>query len=133
LALFVVCPQIDGASTALDHALLKVAYQCASDPASLLVEADDERVKLPCVSTVMLDAANPTNRSVLLVEGDSADPIVSERFAHFRKRRGNVWKCFRCVLPESAYEQRRDGAEERVVGCIKISNSQVHDHPESGQ
>lgn len=45
---------------------------------SLLVEADDERMKLPCMSAVVLDATNPADSVVFVVEGDPADTIVGK-------------------------------------------------------
>jgi hypothetical protein len=38
------------------------------------------------------------------------------------QRGGDIWKCFRRVLPESVNEHGRDSPDERVLGCNKISN-----------
>jgi hypothetical protein len=75
LALLVVSAQIDSTSPKRDDALLQVAYQCATDSAPLMVEFDDERMKLPRVSAVVFDTANPADRHALVIERDAADAI----------------------------------------------------------
>jgi hypothetical protein len=78
LALLVVSAEIDGASAMRDDAVLEVAYQRATDSASLLVEPYDERMKLPRVSVVVFDAANSADRPALIVDRDAADAIRRE-------------------------------------------------------
>jgi len=76
--LLVVSAEIDSTSAKCDDALLQVTYQCATDSASLLVDLDDQRMKLPRVSAVVFDAANPADRPAPVVDRDAADAIGCE-------------------------------------------------------
>jgi hypothetical protein len=57
--LLVVRAQEDRQTAALADALLEVAHDRAPAAASLLIDSDDERVQLPRVPIIVLDAANP--------------------------------------------------------------------------
>jgi hypothetical protein len=78
LILLVVSAEIDRTSAKRDDALLQITYQCATDSASLLVDLDDQRMKLPRVSVVVFDAANPADRPALVVDRNAAEAIRRE-------------------------------------------------------
>jgi hypothetical protein len=78
LALLIVGAQKNCSSATLDYALLKIPYQRAADSTPLFIGPDDQRVKLPRMSFVMADPANPADRFTVVIDGHAGDAIGGE-------------------------------------------------------
>ncbi len=71
----VVGAQVDGHPATFAHQPLQVEDQRPPNAPALVLRVNDQRVKLPGVTVVFANAADPTQNHPLRVNGNAADPV----------------------------------------------------------